>query len=49
MKSLLKSKLLSGTVLALGGQAAFLMSNMILFLMVVREFSQADFGVWGLL
>jgi O-antigen/teichoic acid export membrane protein len=48
MKALLKSKLLSGTVLALGGQAAFLMSNMILFLVVVREFSQADFGVWGL-
>ncbi|WP_075348798.1 oligosaccharide flippase family protein [Algoriphagus marinus] len=48
MKSLLKSKLISGTVLALGGQAAFLMSNMILFLVVVREFSQADFGVWGL-
>ncbi len=48
MKALLKSKILSGTVLALGGQAAFLMSNMILFLVVVREFSQAEFGTWGM-
>ncbi|MEP0712714.1 MAG: oligosaccharide flippase family protein, partial [Algoriphagus sp.] len=48
MKKFLKSKAFSGTVMALGGQAAFLLSNMILFLIVVREFSQEEFGVWGL-
>lgn len=48
MRSIFKSSVFSSTFLAIGGQGAFLLSNLILFLLVVREFSQEEFGVWAM-
>lgn len=44
----IKSTFHSTTFQAIAGQGAFLLSNLLLFLLVVREFSQEQFGVWAL-
>lgn len=43
-----KSQFATNTAWAFGGQISFLMANFVLFLLLVNEFSTAEFGHWAL-
>jgi lipopolysaccharide exporter len=48
MKRLLSNQMLMNSAFSLLGQVSFLLSNFLLFIVLLQQFSQAAFGVWGL-
>ncbi|MFT6970893.1 MAG: lipopolysaccharide exporter [Roseivirga sp.] len=48
MKRLLSNQMLTNSTFSLLGQVSFLLSNFFLFIVLLQQFSQATFGVWGL-
>lgn len=48
MKAFLISKLKGGSIYALLGQAAFMGSNLLIFVILLKRLPQEEFGVWGI-
>jgi O-antigen/teichoic acid export membrane protein len=48
VRAKLRAKLKGGSVFALLGQAAFMGSNLLIFVILLKRLPQADFGVWGI-
>lgn len=48
IKRFIQNPMLSNSMYSLLGQASFLLSNFLLFVILLQQFSQAAFGIWGL-
>ncbi|MFT6215372.1 MAG: hypothetical protein ACJAS3_001772, partial [Roseivirga sp.] len=47
IKRFLNNPMFSNSLFSLLGQASFLLSNFLLFIILLQQFSQVAFGIWG--